>query len=128
MNSHRGMKKWMPFASLPEHQIYIDKMLEKRRRTAKPELSQNQKDEINQVLSRLNPGDSVIVFYYDNGHIYQIEDLFCQIDSNQRRMNLKNHQINFDDLLELEINFSSGDEVHRDVFDSELHSIHWPQQ
>jgi len=101
MNSNRGMKKWMPFASLPEHNDYINKMMKDREKKQRPELSEFQKDEINDVLSTLKSGDFIEIVYYDNGDILTEKAEFIKLDLYNKCIFLNTMSIHFSNILEI---------------------------
>ncbi len=102
MNSNRGMKKWMPFAALPEQQTYMKQMINDMEKVEKPELSEYQKEEINNALIDLCQGNQIIVSYYDNGYIRKEKDEFCKLDLYAKMICLKSRNINFENLLNIE--------------------------
>jgi len=101
MNSNRGMKKWMPFASLPEHNDYINRMMKNREKKDRPELSEYQKAEINEVLSTLTKGDFVEIAYYDNGDIRTEKAEFIKLDLYNKCVFLNTMSIHFNNILEI---------------------------
>ena len=46
----RGMVKWQPFASLPEHANYINELVYKINKIERPLLSEDQLNELNKKL------------------------------------------------------------------------------
>ena len=88
MNSNRGMKKWMPFAALPEQQTYMKQMLNDMEKVEKPELSEYQKEEINNVLVGLCQGNIITISYYDNGFIRKEKDEFFKKEKSRCILNL----------------------------------------
>jgi len=66
--SDRGMRKWRPFASMPEQYIGLNKVLEGLNKVEKPILSEDQQEQINEVLMRANGTDQkVLLTYFKRG-------------------------------------------------------------
>lgn len=103
MNSNRGMKKWMPFAALPEHQTYMKDMMKEMEKVDRPELSEYQKSEINESLKLLKTGDSASVTHYKNGHILKEKVEFEKLDLYSKVVICKSVTISFENLLSIEI-------------------------
>lgn len=97
----RGIKKWQPFKSLNGQYQILDERRKQKRKKDKPELSENQIEDINALLTSLTKGDYICVTYYDDGEIIQEKDLFLQIDPYEKRICLTKHILPFDALLDL---------------------------
>ena len=75
----RGMRKWRPFASMPEQYIGLNKVLEGLNKVEKPILSEDQQEQINEVLlSSLQANKKVHLTYYKRGELITET---CSIDS-----------------------------------------------
>lgn len=66
----RGMIKWQPFASLPEHMEYIDKMI-KNKKVVKNRISNDKLEEINDLVEKSikNSTNLVLIVYKNDGYI-----------------------------------------------------------
>ena len=89
--SDRGMKKYMPFASLVEQQVYLKKMIYEKGKKPKPQISTEQAEKIDRLLKQ--KVDQVMVFkFYLDGYIYTYKGVIQFLD-------VKNKQIIIDDYL-----------------------------
>lgn len=100
----RGMKKWRPYAALPEYKDYFEKMLSDRSKVAKPVLSPDQKEEIEERLKTVQSGESLSVRMFQNGFIYTIDGDFIKADRDTRELILTTGGISFDSILEISEN------------------------
>ena len=67
--SDRGMRKWRPFASMPEQYIGLKQVFDDLNKVDKPLLSEEQQEEINEVLGEaLNSRRTVQLTHYKDGH------------------------------------------------------------
>lgn len=95
--SERGIKKWAPYKSLPEHDPKIIEMKKNRNKIEKPTLSDDEIEKINAILTNYN-GELLDVSYFENGEInnYQITikkiDIINQIiiSNDRKKYYLKN--------------------------------------
>src|SRR6478752_5985129 len=75
----RGMRKWRPFASMPEQYIGLNKVLEGLNKVEKPILSEDHQEQINEILMRTCGTDSkVLLTYFKKGELITET---CSIDS-----------------------------------------------
>lgn len=63
-NSDRGMQKWRPFASIPEQHIGLNTVLTVLNRVEKPILAEDQQEQINEILMRVNGTESKVSLTY----------------------------------------------------------------
>ena len=79
----RGMKKWLPFASLVEQQEYLNKMLYEKNKIARPLVSVERARKIDTIL-KLYP-DLVLNFeLYIDGYLYKYKGKIQHIDKNRK--------------------------------------------
>jgi hypothetical protein len=65
---NRGMKKWRPFATMPEHYIGLKEMINKQSEVAQPVLTEDQMEQINFILiEALHTNKQVYLTYYKRG-------------------------------------------------------------
>lgn len=86
--SDRGMKKWAPYRSLPEKDIVDLKMKKNKNKISKPLISNEEAEEINQLLS--NHEDVLVFTIYKNGTLVDIVGQIKNIDEVNRQIILKN--------------------------------------
>ena len=89
--SHRGMKKWRPFATMPEQYIGLKEMINKQAEVAQPLLTEEQMEQMNfTLIEALHPNKKVHLTYYKQGQcitetgfiqfVDSLGDLFIFID------------------------------------------------
>lgn len=98
----RGMIKWQPFQSLKEQAVYLHKMQIERRKIEKPELSEDQIEEINYHLTHYNKED-ISVLYYKNGFLYEEKGVIRKIDPTFQYLIINDKKIEFNNLIELNL-------------------------
>lgn len=97
----RGMMKWQPFKSLSGQYRVLEEHRKEKEKVTKPELSDDEIEDINNLLVSLSKGDSVNVTYFDDGNIQHSIDKFIRCDTIERIIQLKTRRIQFDMLLGL---------------------------
>ncbi len=97
----RGMMKWQPFKSLSGQYRILEEHRNAKEKIEKPELSEDEIEDINNLLMSLSRGDFVNVTYFDNGNIQHSIDSFIRCDTIERMIQLKSRRIQFDMLLGL---------------------------
>lgn len=95
------MMKWRPFASLVQYKDYYEEMLENRNKKEKPELSEDQVEEINGLLGSLQKGEEVRVRYYLDGNVREKEGIFLCSDVYSNDLILDDLVVPFSNLLSL---------------------------
>lgn len=89
--SDRGMKKWAPYKSLVEHDPAINKMKEDKKKISKPLISNEEAEEINEILETYN-GEPIIITIYKNGELIDIETSLKRIDPYEHKLILPNRK------------------------------------
>lgn len=98
----RGMVKWAPYKSLPEQEEYLEMMEESKQKVSKPDLSEDELQEINDNLVSKQKGDDITISFYHDGQIREISDKLCYIDVPRRSIVLSNRmRIAFTEVLAL---------------------------
>jgi len=65
---YRGMKKWRPFATLPEQYIGLQKIINEQEEVAQPVLTEEQMEQMNfTLIQALHTNKQVYLTYYKNG-------------------------------------------------------------
>ncbi len=96
----RGMKKYLPFASLREQAVYLNKMTAQKKKVEKPLISEDIQAEINLALTHY-AGETVEIHYYDDGYIKSITTEIKKIDIHNRKLILAEFSITFTNLLNI---------------------------
>lgn len=96
----RKMIKWAPFASLKEQAIVLNKTKEEMKKIDKPELSEDQINEINLILTNYK-GETLNITYYRDGYLLNISSIIKKIDVNNKKLVTPNQTIMFDELVSL---------------------------
>lgn len=101
--SDRGMKKWLAYRSLVEQTPSIEKNYAKREKIEKPLLSQDEAENINNILVNYH-GEPLIVLFYRNGKINEEEIVIKKIDLNERKLVLPIRRvIHFNEIINLKL-------------------------
>lgn len=99
--SGRGIKAWAPYKSLKEQWSTLDDVHEQEEKVEKPTISNEEAEEINELLMNYH-GQEVIIEYYRSGKILKEECQIRKIDSFEKKLYLVNRKvINFKELVSL---------------------------
>ena len=90
--SDRGMKKWAPYKSLQEQWEVLDKISEEQERVERPILSEEQAEEINQVLVEYH-GQELEFYYFKRNKILKEKSTIKKIDAFNKLIILNNKVI-----------------------------------
>lgn len=90
--SDRGIKKWAPYQSLREFGEEIKNNKTRRKKVDKPIISSDIKNEINEVLVNYH-NETLVITYFDNGEIKQVETKIKKIDCNNKSIKIDNNKI-----------------------------------
>ena len=100
--SDRGMKKWAPYKSLIEHDPAIEKVKRDREKVSKPKISIEEAEEINDILVNYH-GQEVIITYYRNSKINELQTVIKKIDDIERKIiTMDKEKIAFSELIRLQ--------------------------
>jgi len=68
---HRGMKKWRPFATMPEQYIELQEVIDKQLEVPQPVLTEEQMEQMEQInltlIEAVHTNKQVYLTYYKNG-------------------------------------------------------------
>lgn len=103
MSDDRGMKKWLPFASLVEQAEALEKMHYRRNKIAKPQISNERAEKINNILTNYKGEELLVTFYYD-GYLYNIKGKIKKIDLNSRTIYFEKGQIPLKEIIDIVAN------------------------
>ena len=102
--SDRGMKKWNAYKSLPEHDPAIRGTMNERYKVARPVISSEEAEIINEILTNYH-GELLDIEYYRNNELFNVTDTIKKIDSYSRRLTLTNGQkISLNELTGIKVN------------------------
>lgn len=73
------MKKWAPYKSLNEQEKYLNKVLKENSKEAKPKISSDEAEIINEILVNYR-GQELSVSYWRNDKINIISTVLMKID------------------------------------------------
>ncbi|MEO2224610.1 YolD-like family protein [Priestia megaterium] len=83
---NRGMKKWRPFATMPEQYRGLQEMIKKQAEVSQPFLTEDQMEQINFILiEALHTNKQVYLTYYKRGQCIT-ETGFIQFIDSQRKL------------------------------------------
>ncbi|APT26676.1 YolD-like family protein [Bacillus anthracis] len=70
MPKGRGMVKWTPFAAMPEQFVGIREMIKEKTKVARPILTSEEKELIeNMLLCSLLSEEEILITYYEDGYL-----------------------------------------------------------
>ena len=99
--SDRGMKKWNAYKTLPEHDPAIRNRIKERDKIAKPKISNEEAEAINEILVNYS-GEEVVLGYYRKGEIFTITTTIKKIDAfNRKLITINEERISFSELISL---------------------------
>lgn len=99
--SDRGMKKWNPYASLPEHMPAVKAKQQEKYKVNKPLISQEEAEQINYHLVNYH-GEEVVIEYYRNNEIQEITTTIKKISPENKELVLPDRsKIKFNELLSI---------------------------
>lgn len=101
--SDRGIKKWAPYKSLIEQTDSLRDLDESMDVDEKPMISEDQAEEINEVLVNYH-GQEVTAKYYKNRKIHIIKGTILKIDPYNRILVFEDVKVRFEDLFYLKSN------------------------
>ncbi len=96
----RGMKKFLPYASLIEQGEFIKQMLYEKQKVSKPLVSYDEQERINMLLTNYH-GEEVIITYFKAGYIYQTTTYIKRIDPTFKELTLTNFKLSFADVIDI---------------------------
>ena len=92
----RGMKKWRPFATMPEQYIGLQEVINKQLEVPKPLLTEEQMEQMNfTLIEALHTNKQVYLTYYKKGQCITEKGFIQFVDS------LRNLFVFIDDVFEL---------------------------
>lgn len=102
-------KQFMPFDALKG---FREALLEKERIIVpKKECSEEHNNELDMELSQIQQKDIIILEYFEHGEYIRMTGMVSRIDRYNRKLEIANKQINFDDILNLSRNSHSKRDV-----------------
>lgn len=102
--SDRGMKKWAPYKSLIEQEVFINKMRVNKSKVEKPILCDEEMEKINYYLTQKRC-KTLIFSIFEDGFIYKVKTKIKTIDLYNKSIVFENNlKISLDDLIDIEEN------------------------
>ena len=100
--SERGMKKWAPYKSLNEQDKYLKKLHDDKVKIEKPQISSDEAEQINEILSNYQQ-EEVVITYWRNNSINTIITIIKKIDVLNKKIVLPDRKtIYFTEIIGLE--------------------------
>ena len=90
--SDRGMKKWAPYKSLIEQDVYLNKMKKEKEKISKPIISSEEAENINEILTNYH-GEELEVSYFRNNEILTEKIIIKTIDVINKKLILLNRRV-----------------------------------
>ncbi|MEH7510494.1 YolD-like family protein [Priestia megaterium] len=98
-HSCRGMRKWKPFASMPEQYAGLNHVMEDLHKVERPLLTADQQEQINYTINQaIHSKKSVQITYYKDGHIVTGLGVITHVNDHQQLLYY------IDDVFELNCN------------------------
>ena len=85
--SDRGIKKWNAYKSLPEHDPAIRGTMNEKYKVARPIISSEEAEIINEILTNYQ-GELLDIEYYRNNELNNVTDIVKKIDVYSRTITL----------------------------------------
>jgi hypothetical protein len=96
----RGMVKWAPYKSLNQQADYLSKMAYERNKKTMPQLSIDQREEINDLLSHYHQ-QNISLRYFRDGYFYTEKGQIKRTDSTYRFLTINGVDIYFCDVVSI---------------------------
>ncbi|MBQ8177973.1 MAG: YolD-like family protein [Clostridia bacterium] len=103
VNREDRAKQFMPFDALKGLQEELRRREERRLRVDKHELTEEETERLNSLLTRLNKGDKLEVVYYKNGRYIKTEGTLKKLNATMQFIETENARIYFDDVFDIKI-------------------------
>lgn len=98
----RGMKKWLPFASLVEQGEYLSKMMYEKYKIDKPLILEDASEIIDKILKDYDFNEVLSLKIFYDGYIYKVVDKITFIDKNKKLVYFTNFYIPINNILSIE--------------------------
>ena len=100
--SERGMKKWAPYKSLIEQEKYLKKASQNNEKQARPQISSDEAENINEILVNYH-GEELNITFWRNEKLNTIASILVKIDPENKKIVLPERRtIYFRELISLE--------------------------
>ena len=86
------MKKWAPYKSLIEQDVYLNKMKKEKEKISKPIISSEEAENINEILTNYH-GEELEVSYFRNSEILTEKIIIKTIDVVNKKLILLNRRV-----------------------------------
>lgn len=107
----RGMKKWLPFASLIEQGKFLEQMIYQKYKVEKPLVFNEQCRKINNILLNYDYKTPLNLKIYYDGYIYQIQDTIIYIDIKKKVAYFDNFYLPLKNIIDIEDQSSPFDVI-----------------
>ncbi len=107
----RGMKKWLPFASLVEQGKFLEQMIYQKYKVEKPLVFNEQCRKINNILLNYDYKTPLNLKIYYDGYIYQIQDTIIYIDIKKKVAYFDNFYLPLKNIIDIEDQSSPFDVI-----------------
>ena len=96
------MKKWAPYKSLIEQDVYLNKMKKEKEKISKPIISSEEAENINEILTNYH-GEELLIEYWRNEKINTVSSTLSKIDPVNKKIVLPLRKtIYFSELIRVE--------------------------
>lgn len=104
MSNDRGMKKYLPFASLIEQSDELQKMIYEKGKKEKPLVSIEQARKIDNILRNYDKNVPYAFKLYYDGYIYEYYGKIIFIDKNKKEIVFNDFSLPIKNIIDIEDN------------------------
>lgn len=98
--NNRDIIKWLPFNSLINNKIVVEKVLKEKAKIKMPILSEDEIKELEEkILNAYYEKIKVKITYYKNGYLYEVISEIKKIDSSNKLIYLNNTKLIFNQIV-----------------------------
>ena len=97
----RGMKKYLPFSSLTEQSVFLDRMIYEKNKMEKPRISTEQAKKIDFIL-RNHLNEKLTIKFYLEGYCYFYEGKITYLDKNKKIIYIEDYEIPLKNIIDIE--------------------------
>jgi len=112
MPSKERQGKWQPFDALSGYQNSLRKVEHEKGKISKPVLLPDALEELNEKLvSAINNNDSVVISYYENGYINEIEGFISKVDTVYKEIVISSIKIKLNSIQDIKVSYMENENL-----------------
>jgi len=102
MGTKRGMKTYLPFSSLIEQQIELDKMIYQKSKIDKPQVSNEQANKIDRILRNFDKNTEYNFKIYLEGYLYLFKSKIYKLDIYKKEIYFEDFKIPIRNIIDID--------------------------